>query len=342
MSFWDNVKKFAQPYADEDYDDYEKFESRKMIVRSGYNTPSIVGRFMGGLICMINTAAVFIVVLSVSLFLINTTPLKDGVLSVLYETPAVVLLVEYASKYALDLLFIGVMAAIACKGRKNGLLETVRSRLVNLGSIVAVALCFYLPFSPFASSVPGVGALTLRCRGLFGTLGTGDIGIGGRNLDGTALLLLLNGVGSIGFCLLYIGLLLQFCLTDSQGGLLFGDLHVSLDLSVVGFLGGLCLGDGDVAVSLCLCDGSTLLNLGNIINTQVFNDIVLVGEGLDIEGDHFQAHLHQVRNSILLNALTEGLPVNDHFLQLHLADDLTHIAFQGILHTANDHFLALV
>jgi len=23
MSFWDNVKKFAQPYADEDYDDYE-------------------------------------------------------------------------------------------------------------------------------------------------------------------------------------------------------------------------------------------------------------------------------------------------------------------------------
>ena len=23
MSFWDNVKKFAQPYADEDYDDYD-------------------------------------------------------------------------------------------------------------------------------------------------------------------------------------------------------------------------------------------------------------------------------------------------------------------------------
>ena len=23
MSFWDNVKKFAQPYSDEDYDDYD-------------------------------------------------------------------------------------------------------------------------------------------------------------------------------------------------------------------------------------------------------------------------------------------------------------------------------
>ena len=26
MSFWDNVKKFAQPYADDDYDDYEEDE----------------------------------------------------------------------------------------------------------------------------------------------------------------------------------------------------------------------------------------------------------------------------------------------------------------------------
>ena len=26
MSFWDNVKKFAQPYADEEYDDYDEEE----------------------------------------------------------------------------------------------------------------------------------------------------------------------------------------------------------------------------------------------------------------------------------------------------------------------------
>ena len=24
MSFWDNVKKFAQPYSDEEYDDYDE------------------------------------------------------------------------------------------------------------------------------------------------------------------------------------------------------------------------------------------------------------------------------------------------------------------------------
>ena len=26
MSFWDNVKKFAQPYADDDYDDYDDYD----------------------------------------------------------------------------------------------------------------------------------------------------------------------------------------------------------------------------------------------------------------------------------------------------------------------------
>ena len=26
MSFWDNVKKFAQPYADDEYDDYDDDE----------------------------------------------------------------------------------------------------------------------------------------------------------------------------------------------------------------------------------------------------------------------------------------------------------------------------
>ena len=27
MSFWDNVKKFAQPYGDDDYDEYEDEKS---------------------------------------------------------------------------------------------------------------------------------------------------------------------------------------------------------------------------------------------------------------------------------------------------------------------------
>ena len=48
MSFWDNVKKFAQPYADEDYDDYEDeemdgYEEEEEVVappRAGRRMPS--------------------------------------------------------------------------------------------------------------------------------------------------------------------------------------------------------------------------------------------------------------------------------------------------------------
>ncbi len=48
MSFWDNVKKFAQPYADDDYDDYEdedmeEFEEEEIEIpapRASRRTPS--------------------------------------------------------------------------------------------------------------------------------------------------------------------------------------------------------------------------------------------------------------------------------------------------------------
>ncbi len=42
MSFWDNVKKFAQPYADDEYDDYDEPEeifSRDAGTRSDRQTP---------------------------------------------------------------------------------------------------------------------------------------------------------------------------------------------------------------------------------------------------------------------------------------------------------------
>ena len=49
MSFWDNVKKFAQPYADDDYDDYdeddeyldEDYEEEAPAPRRASNRPSI-------------------------------------------------------------------------------------------------------------------------------------------------------------------------------------------------------------------------------------------------------------------------------------------------------------
>ena len=46
MSFWDNVKKFAQPYADDEYDDYDdeealdEFEEEEVAPRAGRRSPA--------------------------------------------------------------------------------------------------------------------------------------------------------------------------------------------------------------------------------------------------------------------------------------------------------------
>ena len=39
MSFWDNVKKFAQPYSDDEYDDYDEKTITSMITKSPLRLP---------------------------------------------------------------------------------------------------------------------------------------------------------------------------------------------------------------------------------------------------------------------------------------------------------------
>lgn len=80
----------------------------------------------------------------------------------------------------------------------------------------------------------------------------------------------------------------------------------------------------------------------DVVDTQVINDIVLIGEGLDIERDHLKSHLLQIRNGIFLNALAKGLAVGDHLFKAHLSNDLAHISFQRILYAADDHILIFV
>ena len=139
---------YDEEYAD--YDDYELAKPRRTVLRKGFGRPSFFGRLLGGLICAINTALVLAVVLAVALFMFHNTPLKDGPLCVLYENEYVNLMVQFASDYALDMLFMGIVIAFACKGNKKGFLESLRGLIVGLGSLVAVGACFYIPFSPLA------------------------------------------------------------------------------------------------------------------------------------------------------------------------------------------------
>lgn len=138
-----------------DYDDYEEYESKKEPVKKGYGTPSVFGRILGGIFCMLNIAMILGVALGVVLLIANATALKDGALSGLFafkigKFNATIWLLGYSKKYALDMLFIGVLVAYACKGNKNGFVATLRNIIVKFGVTVAVFVSFYLPFSKFA------------------------------------------------------------------------------------------------------------------------------------------------------------------------------------------------
>lgn len=134
----------------EDYDDYEEYEDRKVPVRKGYGTPSVAGRITGGIICAINTAMVLLVVIASLLFLVNSTKLKDGAFSAMYSVPFVRTFLKFATRWAFDLAIIGIIIGVACAGRRKGFVETLRVLIVNVGSIVLVGLCFWVPFSKFA------------------------------------------------------------------------------------------------------------------------------------------------------------------------------------------------
>ena len=158
----------------EDYDDYEEYESRKEAVKKGYGTPSVVGRIFGGLSCMLNIALVLSTALCLVLLIANATALKDGAFSSVfaYEVGGFAVtewLLGYAQKYAWDMLLIGILVAFTFKGNKSGFLATLRVLLVNIGSIVAVALSFYLPFSKFTDTYY-LGKLVGRCENMFSAL----------------------------------------------------------------------------------------------------------------------------------------------------------------------------
>ncbi len=133
---------------EKDYDDYEDYRSRKMLVRKGFGKPSIFGRIFGGLICMINAAAVLVVVLAIALFIICATPLKDGVLAPVFANEYMSFVQEYAFKYAFDFLMIGFILKKARNGFEKGFMESLRALVIGVGRIVGIALAFYLPFSP--------------------------------------------------------------------------------------------------------------------------------------------------------------------------------------------------
>ena len=166
-------------YDDEadDYDDYEQYASRKIVQKGGYAKPTVMGRVFGGLACMLNCAMVLGSILLFTLFVLQATPFRNTVFKPLFSAPVIPALVTFTKNYALDFLMRGIAIAFLLSARKKGFMATLRSLLVNVGGIVLVVLCFYIPFSKMAQPTDQggvwlfnkiVGGVVGACRGMAG------------------------------------------------------------------------------------------------------------------------------------------------------------------------------
>ena len=119
-------------------------------------------------------------------------------------------------------------------------------------------------------------------------------------------------------------------------------MGIRLDPGLVGLPLGLRLGDGDVAVGLGLGDGGVLLDEAGVVRAQVLDEPVLVGDVLDVAGQDFDAQLIHILAGLGHHLVGEGIPVGVDLLEGQGADDLTHIALEGVLQIAGDIVGALV
>ena len=153
----------------EDYDDFDPYKGKKLVQHIAYSKhgnfgfytppmrgdnmemyPTMAGRVLGGLVCLLNCLMITASVLLCALFVLQATPLRDTALSGLFASPAIQNIVKFTKDYWMDFLMIGIAVAFLLKASKKGFMETLRVLVVYIGGIVLVGFCFYIPFSTLA------------------------------------------------------------------------------------------------------------------------------------------------------------------------------------------------
>ena len=78
-------------------------------------------------------------------------------------------------------------------------------------------------------------------------------------------------------------------------------------------LGRFRLRNGNVPLRHRLCDCRVLANLERVVSTEVFDKTLVVGDVLDIAGNHLNAEFRNVRCRFLGDLVGESIPVNVQF-----------------------------
>ena len=136
----------------EDFDDYEKYASTKMAVKTGTGEPKFFGRVFGGLVCVLNVAIVLFLVVAAGMYAIMGMGWEKTACAVLFEKAWIVHLKTWTFNYAVDFVIVGILLKNANNGFGKGFIESLRVLFVKLGALVAFVAAFYLPFSPFATA----------------------------------------------------------------------------------------------------------------------------------------------------------------------------------------------
>ena len=204
-------------------------------------------------------------------------------------------------------------------------------RLLNLSQTVSFSLLLNFSFKFLLLNCDHLGTnfslLFLLCNFSFSCL----------NVDGLQLFLFLNLISCVSFSLLRIGDTLKVSLLHFEIVLLLSDFEICRNLCVVCGLCSFSLCNLHVTFSICTGNRRCLLNSHCLIDTEVFNNLTVIREVLDVKGLNDNTELFKVRDSIFKNLFRNLLSVSDHIDKVHLADNFTHIAFQNV----HNHFLNL-
>ncbi|MBQ8295101.1 MAG: hypothetical protein IJX87_01560 [Clostridia bacterium] len=184
-------RKYGHEYEDDEEIEQDGAPARRLEYRN-CKEPTIFGRIVGGLICIANVTAVTVLIVSAMMFAVKGTLLVNTAVNAVFDHSLAQLAYRYVSRYALDFAMISLIIVIAQLGYKKGLLNSLYTLLVGVGSIVLGVLAFGLPFvaSRLGGKLYFTTKLVERCTALLGRLPEIIRPFAGKLLAGVGLFVL--------------------------------------------------------------------------------------------------------------------------------------------------------
>lgn len=143
---------YGNEYEDDTGEVQNEIERRKVLKNGG--TPTLYGRFFGGLICTLNTFAILLFIVGVATLVITQTSVaQNATVSALLDHKILSKVVVYIERYIMDYVIICVIALLAIKGYEKGLTASLFKLVSALSSVIITVVSCYLPFSPYINKI---------------------------------------------------------------------------------------------------------------------------------------------------------------------------------------------